>query len=267
MALSNRLLLRGGLIAGPLFLGSVFVQGLARADYSPIRHPVSSLSLGPRGWLQSASFAVTGGLSLGFVVGLSRTLCTEIGTRVGPVLLAAAAVGILGAAAFPTDPVGGYPPGTPLVPTRSTTRGVLHDVLTLPAFLCVPAAELTFAHAFARHGERGWAAYSAASALGMLVSYALASAGFRQRPGLVEIAGGLQRAAVAIGFIWLTVLAARALASVDLGSGRSGWRAASAGFPNDQFCREQLEGSGGSDVQDSGDRRLGHRLDRLPSDG
>ena len=215
MALSNRLLLRGGLIAGPVFLGSILVQGLTREDYSPIRHPVSSLSLGPRGWLQSASFAVTGGLSLGFVVGLSRTLGAQIGTRLGPVLLGTAAVGILGAAAFPTDPIGGYPPGTPIVPTSSTTLGLLHDVLTLPAFLCVPAAELVFGHAFLRHGERGWAAYSAASAVGMLVSYVLASAGFRQRPGLVEIAGALQRAAVAIGFTWLTGLAARALASAE----------------------------------------------------
>jgi len=215
MSLSNRLLLHGGLIAGPLFFGSVLVQGLTRADYSPIRHPVSSLSLGRGGWLQSASFVVTGGLSLGFVVGLSRTLCIEIGTRVGPVLLGAAAIGILGAAAFPTDPVGGYPPGTPLVPTSSTTLGVMHDVLTLPAFLSVPAAELTFAHAFARHGERGWAAYSAASALGMLVSYALASAGFRQQRGLAEVAGGLQRAAIAIGFTWLTSLAVRALAALN----------------------------------------------------
>jgi Protein of unknown function (DUF998) len=215
VGLPNRLLLRGGLIAGPLFLGSVLVQGYTRADYSPIRHPVSSLSLGPRGWLQSASFAVTGGLSLGFVIGLSRTLGTQIRTRLGPTLLGAAAVGIFGAGVFPTDPVSGYPPGTPNVPVRTTFLGALHELLAAPAFLCVPAAELVFARAFLKHQEHGWAAYSAASAFGMLTTYALASVGFRQRPGLVEIAGALQRTSIAMGFMWITSLAARALAVAD----------------------------------------------------
>ena len=215
MGLSNRVLLRGGLIAGPLFIGSVLVQGHTRADYSPLRHPVSSLSLGPHGWLQSASFAVTGGLSLGFVFGLSRTLGCQIRTRLGPVLLAAAAVGIFGAGVFPTDPVSGYPPETPSIPVRTTLLGALHELLAAPAFLCVPAAELVFARAFLKHREAGWAAYSAASAVGMLTTYALASVGFRQRPVLVEIAGALQRTSIAIGFMWMTNLAARALAASD----------------------------------------------------
>jgi hypothetical protein len=74
---------------------------------------------------------------------------------------------------------------------------------------------LVFARAFLKHQEHGWAAYSAASAFGMLTTYALASVGFRQRPGLVEIAGALQRTSIAIGFMWITSLAARALAVAD----------------------------------------------------
>ena len=131
MHIHNRLLLRGGLVAGPLFIGSILIQGKTLHDYSSLRHPVSSLSLGPRGWMQIANFAVTGGLSLGFVVGLSHTLCTQIRTRVGPVLLGGAAIGILGAAAFPTDPVSGYPPGTPDVPARPTALGKVHDLLSV----------------------------------------------------------------------------------------------------------------------------------------
>ena len=231
MSLNKRLLLRCGLVAGPLFIGGILIQGKTRPDYSSLRHPVSSLSLGPRGWMQTANFAVTGGLSLGFVLGLSRTLCTQIRTRVGPVLLGGAAVGILGAAAFPTDPVSGYPPGTPDVPVRTTPLGALHELLAATAFLCVPAAALVFARAFIKQKERGWATYSAVSALSMLTTYALAGAGFRQRPGLVEIAGALQRFAIAVGFTWTTGLAARALA--------------------------------GAEVENSGDRSFGHRLDRV----
>jgi hypothetical protein len=215
MKIGDRHLLRCGVIAGPLFVGGIIIQGKTRHDYSSLRHPVSSLSLGPGGWLQSINFAVTGGLSLGFVIGLSRTLGKQIRTRLGPVLLGAAAVGILGAAAFPTDPVSGYPPGTPRVPAHTTPLGALHELLAAPAFLCVPAAELAFARAFFKHQERGWATYSALSAWGMLLAYALASGGFRQWPGLVQIAGALQRISIAIGYTWITSLAARALADAD----------------------------------------------------
>jgi hypothetical protein len=215
MSMLDRLLLRCGLIAGPLFIGGVLIQGATREDYSPVRHPVSTLSLGPGGRVQIANFAVTGGLSVGFVVGLSRTLCAQIGTRAGPLLLGVAAVGILGAGAFATDPVSGYPPGTPDVPTNTTAQGALHDLLTLPAFLCVPAAQLAFARAFLRHRDRGWATYSAGSALGMLIAYALATAGFHQSPSLVHIAGALQRASIIIGSTWVTSLAARALGTAN----------------------------------------------------
>jgi hypothetical protein len=213
MSVLDRLLLRCGLFAGPLFIGGVLIQGATREDYSPLRHPVSTLSLGPRGGVQVANFAVTGCLSMGFAVGLSRTLCAQIGTRAGPVLLGVAAAGILGAGAFRTDPVGGYPPATPNVPTDITAQGALHDMLTVPAFLCVPAAQLAFARAFFEHRDRRWATYSAVSAFGMLLAYALATAGFHQTRDLDQIAGALQRAAITIGFAWVTGLAARALAA------------------------------------------------------
>lgn len=218
----SRELLGCGVVAGPLFVGSFLAQGATRDAYSPKRHPVSSLALGPRGWVQIANFAVTGGLYLCFAVGLSRTLGARIRTRLGPVLLGAGAVGMLGAAAFRTDPVSGYPPGTPDRPTRASTLGVLHDLFSVPTFLCIPAAGLAFGRAFLRVGERGWAAYSAASGLGMLAAFALASLGFSQQHGpaarhFVEIGGALQRASIAIGVAWLTSLAARALIEPPIG--------------------------------------------------
>jgi hypothetical protein len=57
-------LLRCGIAAGPLFTATFLAEGAARDGYRPLRHPVSSLALGPRGWIQTANFAVTGVLTL-----------------------------------------------------------------------------------------------------------------------------------------------------------------------------------------------------------
>ena len=60
----TRGLLRCGLAAGPAFVAAFLVEGAVRDDYRPLRHPVSSLALGPRGWIQTGNFAVTGALFL-----------------------------------------------------------------------------------------------------------------------------------------------------------------------------------------------------------
>jgi Protein of unknown function (DUF998) len=58
----TRRLLRCGLAAGPVFVTAFLLEGAARDGYRPLRHPVSSLALGSRGWAQAANFAVTGTL-------------------------------------------------------------------------------------------------------------------------------------------------------------------------------------------------------------
>src|SRR3984885_12471055 len=63
-------LLRCGLWAGPVFTAGFLAEGTAREDYRQLRHPVSSLALGPRGWVQTANFVVTGTLFLAGAAGL-----------------------------------------------------------------------------------------------------------------------------------------------------------------------------------------------------
>jgi hypothetical protein len=70
-AITKRLLACGA-IAGPLFVLVFLVEGATRANYDPLRLPVSSLELGPHGWTQSANFVVAGLLTLAFAVGLRR---------------------------------------------------------------------------------------------------------------------------------------------------------------------------------------------------
>jgi Protein of unknown function (DUF998) len=210
----TRSLLRCGVAAGPLFVLTALTEGATRADYHPLRHPVSSLALGPRGWVQVANFSVTGALYLGYAAGLRRAPRAAVGTRAGPILIGAAAVGLLGAAAFVTDPVSGYPPRTPSPPANYTTLGALHDLLSILTFLGLPTAGFAFGRWFHRDGNRGWAIYSAGSGLVMLVFFGLASAAFSQVAVLVDFGGRFQRTAVTTGFAWLTALAIRILAKL-----------------------------------------------------
>ncbi|MGH7705201.1 MAG: DUF998 domain-containing protein [Candidatus Dormibacteria bacterium] len=112
----TRLLLGCGEVAGPLFTAVYLWQGALREGYRPRRHPVSSLALGERGAVQRASFAVAGSLFLAFAVGVRRSLPKGARARMLPSLLAGTGAGLLGAGTFATDPISGYPLGTPALP-------------------------------------------------------------------------------------------------------------------------------------------------------
>jgi len=207
----TRTLLACGVIGGPLFVATFLVEGATRANYDPLRHPVSSLALGDSGWVQSANFIVTGLLTLAFAAGLWRALQPGKSSTLGPLLVGVWAVGLLGAGAFVTDPVSGYPPGAPDRLSGYSWHGALHDLFSGPAFVALAAACFVFGRRLAGRGERGWAVYSTISGLVFVIAFVLASVGFGQAAGLVDLAGLLQRVAVAVGFGWLTLLAVHLL--------------------------------------------------------
>jgi hypothetical protein len=62
-----------------------------------------------------------------------------------------------------------------------------------------------------RGGRRGFALYSAGTAVTTVGAAALAGAGFGQAPRLVSVGGLWQRASITTGFTWLAALSARAL--------------------------------------------------------
>jgi hypothetical protein len=198
---TTKVLLACGAIAGPLFTVAWAVEGATRAHYNPLRHPVSSLELGEFGWTQRANFIVAGLLALAFAIGLWR-----------PLLVAGYAIGLVGAGVFVTDPVSGYPPGTPdHLQSYSSVHAALHDLLSLPTFVGLPIACLVLARRFAGWGQRGWAIYSAATGVVFAVAFVLTSMAFNQVESLVEFGGLLQRLAITVGWTWLTLLAAHLL--------------------------------------------------------
>jgi hypothetical protein len=207
----TRGLLRCGVAAGPVFVAAFLVEGAVRDGYRPLRHPVSSLALGSRGWIQTGNFAVAGMLFLAGAAGLARAGDPAASRRTAPALIGAAGAGLLGAALFPTDPVSGYPPQTPDALTGLSRTGTAHNVAAVPVFFGLPAAALASSWRSWRAGQRRFGLYSAGTAVTMLATMALAAAGFGQSPRLVHFGGLFQRASIITGFAWLTALFVRAL--------------------------------------------------------
>jgi hypothetical membrane protein len=195
----RRTLLTCGVVAGPLFVAAFVVAGALRGDYSSLRHPVSSLSIGDAGWTQTTNFLVTGALVVAFALGLRL----RGSGRWLPVLVALVGIGLLGAGVFTCDPINGYPPGTPLAPV-ATTSGTLHRAFSTLVFLGLPIACLVTAR---RERRRGFAAYSVASATAFLALFVLAALGFAQNPVFLPIGGLMQRLCLVVGLAWLTALA------------------------------------------------------------
>jgi hypothetical protein len=200
----RRVLVAGGMAAGPVFLAAATAEGAARDGYEPLRHPISGLALGPGGWQQRANFAVSGALYLAGAVGMARS------DRTAGVLVGAVGAGLVGAGAFATDPVSGYPAGTPAQAEVQSRVGRLHDLFSTPVFLGPPVLGAVQAVSAVRRGEPGWAAASVGAGVGMASAFVLAGAGFSQQPRFVRWGGLWQRTALAIGFGYLTALAARA---------------------------------------------------------
>ncbi|MDR7276373.1 DUF998 domain-containing protein [Catenuloplanes atrovinosus] len=198
-------LLIAGLVAGPLFTAMFLAEGALRGGgYSPLRHPVSSLALGPQGWRQVTAFIAAGLLVVLFSIGLRRSLRPGPGSLVVPPLVAIWGIGLIGAGVFPTDPVGGYPTAA----TPATWHGQLHDLaFSLPGFTALALAMLTASVAFARRGSIWFAAYSALSSVAFAVLFAFATMGFSGVAPWTSAAGLWQRLCVSVGWLWLFLFA------------------------------------------------------------
>lgn len=196
-----------GVIAGPLFTLLWIIESFTRADYNPLRHPISSLAIGSLGWTQSTNFIITSILTLAFAIGVRHVLKPRGGSIWGPLLIGVIAIGFLGAGMFVTDPMNGYPIGTPAVPTPNSTTGLLHNLLSMFVFVGMPATCFVFTRRFFIGHKSGWAIYSLLSGIACVVMFVLTSKGFQQVEGLMNIAGLLQRITLTIGWIWLTLLA------------------------------------------------------------
>ena len=162
------------------------------------------LSLGDLGWVQIANFEVTGLLVLACAVGIRRALRGTRGGTWGPLLLGGYGVGLIAAGIFHPDPSLGFPPGAPTGMPAASWHAVLHTVAFNVAFLSLIAACFVMARRFLAAGQRGWAAYGAATGVVPFLLIALSA-----------VQGGSGVPLFAMGVItsaWVAALPARLLA-------------------------------------------------------
>ncbi|MET7945384.1 DUF998 domain-containing protein [Micromonospora sp. NPDC005324] len=198
----DRLLLIGGVLAGPIFVGSAIVQAATRDGFDFRRHPVSVLSTGELGWIQIVTFLVTGVLCALAAQALRRRTSEGGGSVWLPRLLALYGLGLVGAAIFSADPADGFPAGTPRGAGEISWHGGLHFLVAAVAFVSLIVATVVAA----RRAARGRAAYSLVT--GIFFAVAWVTLIVRPAPA-VMVAFGL---AVTAGWLWVSVTFARAAA-------------------------------------------------------
>jgi hypothetical protein len=157
-------LLAAGLLGPLFFFILVIVEGATRPEYNAVHHVVSTLALGPGGWILTAGLALLGVLLLCFAIGLRRVLKAGTGSTWGPILIAVSGLAFVAEAIFASDPALGYPPGSAVT---STLHGSLHNVLSVVFETpTVVAACIVLARRFAQtRGGRGWVIFSVATIL------------------------------------------------------------------------------------------------------
>lgn len=187
-------LLAAGIVGTTLFVVTFLVDGATRPEYAPTYHAVSALALGPRGWVQTASFVVSGALVTASAAGIG--LAT--GTPWLAVPVAVFGLALVASGVFRMDPMRGYPPGTPDGTPEETSRShELHDHAGAGVFAALPAAAIAGALVL---DDLPWVLYSAVTAVVLLLSagrFATDWEADAPRTGLV------QRVMIVIGWTWL----------------------------------------------------------------
>jgi hypothetical protein len=137
-----------GAVAGPLFVIVFIIEGALRPGYSAMRQPVSALSVGTRGWIQQANFIVVGLLFLAYAFGLRLALQPYGASFWESFLVAAYAVGLIGAGVFVTD-MGGAPRDRTARSPRARA-GIAHDIFSLLVFVSLAIDGFIFCAFFRR---------------------------------------------------------------------------------------------------------------------
>ena len=192
-----------GIATGPVFFGVAIIQMLTRAGYNIRQNAISQLSLGDLGWIQIASFILTGLFAVACAVGVRRMLRGQKGGAWGALLIGTFGLGLIVAGIFPPDPAFGFPPGAPAGPAASMSgHASLHALGFFVSMLSAIADCFVFVRRFGSVKQRGWFTYSLVSGIAVPVLVALSILFMSWAGVIVALAG-------AAAFGWVTATAAR----------------------------------------------------------
>ncbi len=196
-------LLGYGVVAGAVFEAAVLAQGLTRHGFSIAHDDASLLSNGPLGWIQIATFLVSGLATIAFAIGAGRALAGRAGGTWGPRLLGIYGAGLLAAGMLRTDPADGFGPGAPAgraVHVSWPAAG--HLVSAGIGFIALVAACFVIARYFSSQRRRGMAWYSRGTGLIFLSGFAAVASGSTSSAVVLSC-----YAAVLAAFAWIAVVA------------------------------------------------------------
>lgn len=205
----SRALLACGVLAGPVYVAVGSIEALTRTGFDLRRHSLSLLSNGDWGRVHTGMLVGTGLLTLAGAAGMRRTLHTGRGGTWVPLLVGLYGLGLIGAGIFRADPAMGFPPGTPEDASAVSWHGAMHLVSGGVGFLGLIGACVAFARRFAGLGQRGWAAYSASTGAIFLAAFIGIAVGSQQRGAVLTIVNLAFSVAVVLGWVWVSVIAAR----------------------------------------------------------
>ncbi|MGH9057215.1 MAG: DUF998 domain-containing protein [Acidimicrobiales bacterium] len=142
-----------GLGGALVFTAAYAVEGVLRPGYDAWGDSISTLSLGPFGWVQQLSFVVAGVLLMVSALGWHWLLAPGTGWRGFPLLRALAGLGLIMDGGFATDSTGGH----------LTVHGEIHGIF---AFVALGAlASECFVLAERLTPEPGWRNWGSLAAL------------------------------------------------------------------------------------------------------
>ncbi|GHO56810.1 DUF998 domain-containing protein [Ktedonobacter robiniae] len=187
-----------GTLGSLLFAITYLIEGATRPDYNALQQSISSLSLGPGGWVQQVNFIVFGLSAILTAIGWRVFLKGGVGATWYPIFRALQGVALIADGIFSQDPAFGYPKGAVLVPP--TLHGTLHVIFAFISLISIASGFFVLARRFTREPEwRGWATWSVIT--GILTIVFITTFGILNGQHS-EIAGLFERLSTAAATIW-----------------------------------------------------------------
>jgi len=202
-------LLGYGVIAGPIYVLAVAGQMATRDGFDPTRHAASQLANGEWGWIQIATFLITGAMTVAAAVGVRRALGPGCLAAWASSLLGAYGIGLVAAGIFRADPSDGFPPGTPPGMGEVSWHGLAHFAVAGIAFACLVAACFLIGTWFSRNGLTSWAWFSRLTGVVFAGSFLALSSGSGGATTILVFT-----AAVVLVWAWLSAVSVELYRSV-----------------------------------------------------